>query len=47
MPMSQAKVLLDALALDPVVIPRMLNRELYPAVPKRARMLKIDIFPAR
>lgn len=47
MQMSQAKVLLDALALDPAVISKMLNRELYPAVPERAGMLKIDIFPAR
>lgn len=47
MPKPQAKALLDALALDPVVISKMLNRELAPAVLERARMLKIDIFPAR
>src|SRR5690606_34766739 len=32
MPKPQAKALLDALALDPVVISKMLNRELDPAV---------------
>lgn len=47
MPKPQAKALLDALALDPVVISKMLNRELDPAVLERARVLKIDIFPAR
>ena len=47
MPESQVKALLDALALDPVVISKMLNRELDPAVLERAKMLKIDIFPAR
>ncbi len=47
MPKPQAKVLLDALALDPVVISKMLNRELDPAVLECARVLKIDIFPAR
>lgn len=47
MPKPQAKALLDALALDPVVISKMLNRELDPVVLERARMLKIDIFPAR
>jgi len=47
MPQQQAKTLLDALALDPVVISKMLNRELDPAVLERARMMKIDIFPAR
>jgi uncharacterized Zn finger protein len=47
MPKPQAKVLLDALALDPMVISKMLNRELDPAVLARARELKIDIFPAR
>ena len=47
MPKPQAKVLLDALALDPMVISKMLNRELDPAVLSRARELKIDIFPVR
>lgn len=47
MPQQQTKALLDALAQDPVVISKMLNRELDPAVLERARMLKIDIFPAR
>lgn len=46
-PQQQTKVLLDALALDPVVISKMLNRELDPAVLERARMLKINIFPVR
>ncbi|MDN5752006.1 MAG: DEAD/DEAH box helicase [Nitrosospira sp.] len=47
MPRQQAKALLDALALDPVIISKMLNRELDPAVLERARMLKVAIFPAR
>ena len=47
MPRQQTKALLDALALDPVIISKMLNRELDPAVLERARMLKVDIFPAR
>ncbi len=47
MPQHQAKVLLDALALDAVVISKMLNRELDPAVLERVRMLNIAIFPAR
>lgn len=47
MPRQQAKALLDALALDPVIISKMLNRELDPAVLERAGMLKVDIFPAR
>lgn len=44
---SQTKALLDALAPNPVVISKMLNRELDPAVLERARMLNIAIFPAR
>lgn len=47
MPKPQAGVLLDALASDPVVISKVLNRELDPVVLERAKMLKIDIFPAR
>lgn len=47
MPQLHAKALLDALALDPVVISKMLNRELDPNVLERARILKINIFPAR
>ncbi|SDG83334.1 DEAD/DEAH box helicase [Nitrosomonas sp. Nm132] len=47
MPQQQAKALLDALALDPVIISKMLNRELDPAVLERAKALKVDIFPAR
>lgn len=47
MPQQQAKALLDALALDPVVISKMLNRELDSAVLEQARMLNIAIFPAR
>ena len=47
MPKPQTKVLLDALAQDPLVISKMLNRELDPAVLERAKTLKISIFPAR
>ena len=45
MPQQQTKALLDALASDPVIISKMLNRELDPAVLERAKALKIEIFP--
>jgi uncharacterized Zn finger protein len=45
MPPKQAKELLDALAQEPVIIARMLNRELDPAVPERAQSLGISVFP--
>jgi uncharacterized Zn finger protein len=47
MPRQQTKALLDALASDPVIISKMLNRELDPAALERAKALKIEIFPAR
>jgi uncharacterized Zn finger protein len=47
MPRQQTKALLDALASDPVIISKMLNRELDPSVLERAKALKIEIFPAR
>src|SRR5690606_35956525 len=42
MPQQQTKALLDALASDPVIISKMLNRELDPAVLERAKALKIE-----
>lgn len=47
MPIPQVKGLLDALAHDPMIISRMLNRELDSAVLEHAKMLNINIFPAR
>lgn len=47
MPRQQTRALLDALASDPVIISKMLNRELDPAVLEHAKALKIEIFPAR
>jgi uncharacterized Zn finger protein len=47
MPEQQTKALLDTLAFDPVIISKILNRELDPAVLERAKALKVDIFPAR
>lgn len=47
MSQQQTKDLLDALALEPVIIAKMLNRELDPVVLERAKTLKVDIFPAR
>ena len=46
-PRQQAKALLDVLAHDPVIISKMLNRELDPAVLAQANKLGIDIFPTR
>lgn len=42
---AQARTLLDTLAQDPVIISKMLNRELDPAVLERAKTLKIPVFP--
>lgn len=42
-----AKRLLDALAASPVVIARMLNRELDPAVLDQAKQLGIAVFPEK
>lgn len=47
MSQQQTKDLLDALALEPVIIAKMLNRELDPVVLERAKTLKVDIFTAR
>ena len=47
MPSQQIKTLLDAVALDPVIISKMLNRELDPAVLEHAKTLKVAIFPTR
>ncbi|SDY89906.1 DEAD/DEAH box helicase [Nitrosomonas sp. Nm33] len=47
MSQQQTKALLDELALDPIIISKMLNRELDPAVLERAKTLKVDIFPTR
>lgn len=47
MSVAQGKSLLDELAQDPVIISKILNRELDPAVLERARSLKIPVFPSR
>ena len=44
---KDAKRLLDALAASPVVIARMLNRELDPAVLDQAKQLGIAVFPEK
>lgn len=46
-PPQRAEALLDALTHDPVIISKMLNRELDPAVLIQAKKLEINIFPAR
>ncbi|WP_430231829.1 SNF2-related protein [Nitrosomonas communis] len=47
MPSQQTKALLDAVALDQVIISKMLNRKLDPAVLEHAKTLKVAIFPTR
>lgn len=47
MPEKQAGALLDALVQNPVLISRLLNRELAPEVLDLAHTLKIAVFPAR
>ncbi len=47
MPQQQIKTLLDAVALDPVIISKMLNRELDPAVLEHAQKFQVAIFPTR
>jgi len=44
---KKAKSLLDALASSPIVIARMLNRELDPTVLDQARQLGIAVFPSQ
>jgi uncharacterized Zn finger protein len=46
MPPELAKTLLDGLAEDPVIIAKLLNRELDPAVLERATALGVSVFPA-
>lgn len=46
-PEKQAAKLLDRIAVDPVLIARMLNRDLDPTVLNLAETLGIDIFPSR
>jgi len=47
MPQQQVVTLLDALVSNPVIISKMLNRELDPMILEQAERLKISIFPKR
>ena len=46
-PAAQAKILLDGLANEPMIISKILNRELDPEILQRATKLKIEVFPSR